>query len=69
MRKLIPAMIVPVLTRYDLLDRMIASINYPVKDLIIVDNGSRSESWSPKWNQWVSRFWHLPFPFNLGVPL
>jgi GT2 family glycosyltransferase len=65
---LIPAMIVPVLTRYDLLNRMIESINYPVKDLVIIDNGAKTTDWSPTWNQWVSKIWHLKFPTNLGVP-
>ena len=61
-------MIVPVLTRYDLLDRMIQSINYPIKDLVIVDNGAKQQDWSPTWNQWVNKIWHLKFPSNLGVP-
>ena len=65
---MIPAMIVPVLTRYDLLDRMIQSINYPIKDLVIVDNGAKQQDWSPTWNQWVNKIWHLKFPSNLGVP-
>ena len=61
-------MIVPVLTRYDLLDRMIGSINYAVKDLLVIDNGAKTTDWSPTWNQWVSKVWHLKFPSNLGVP-
>lgn len=60
-------MVVPVLTRYDLLDRMIKSINYPVKDLIIIDNGAKQTDWSPTWNNWISKTWHLKFPSNLGV--
>lgn len=64
---MIPAMIVPVLTRHDLLYRMIESINYPIKDLIIIDNGARDHDWSPNWNQWVSKIWHLKMPSNLGV--
>lgn len=64
---MIPAMIVPVLTRYDLLDRMIKSINYPIKDLVIIDNGSKGNSWEPVWNQWVSKVWHMKIPSNLGV--
>lgn len=64
---MIPAMIVPVLTRHDLLYRMIDSINYPIKDLIIIDNGSRDYDWSPNWNQWISKIWHLKMPSNLGV--
>ena len=62
-------MIVPVLARYDLLDRMIESINYPIKDLLIIDNGAKTTDWSPTWNQWVSKVWHLKFPSNLGVPV
>ena len=61
-------MIVPVLTRYDLLDRMIKSINYPVKDLVVIDNGAKGFNWQPFWNQWVSKIWHVKLPTNLGVP-
>ena len=61
-------MIVPVLTRYDLLDRMIKSINYPIKDLVVIDNGAKGHDWQPFWNQWVSKIWHIKLPSNLGVP-
>lgn len=61
-------MIVPVLVRYDLLNRMIASINYPVKDLVVIDNGAKNSYWEPVWNQWVSKLWHIRMPSNLGVP-
>ena len=60
-------MIVPVLTRHDLLYRMIESINYPIKDLIIIDNGARMHDWTPNWNQWISKIWHMKMPSNLGV--
>lgn len=60
-------MIVPVLTRYDLLDRMIASINYPIRELVIIDNGAKSQTWEPTWNQWIKKIWHLKMPNNLGV--
>jgi GT2 family glycosyltransferase len=61
-------MIVPVLTRYDLLDRMIGSINYAVKDLVIIDNGAKQSEWSPTWNQWIAKIHHIKLPSNLGVP-
>lgn len=61
-------MIVPVLTRYDLLDRMIKSLNYPVKDLVVIDNGSKGYNWQPYWNQWVAKLHHIKIPSNLGVP-
>jgi GT2 family glycosyltransferase len=63
---LIPVLIVPVLTRHDLLTRMIKSINYPVKDLLIIDNDSQSNYEIP-WNQWVNKIWYLKMPANLGV--
>jgi GT2 family glycosyltransferase len=37
---MLPNLIVPTLTRYDLLQRMISSIDYPVKHLLIIDNGN-----------------------------
>lgn len=35
----IPAMIVPILNRPDLLDRMLASIDHPVDRVVVIDNG------------------------------
>ncbi len=64
---MIPALIVPVLTRHSLLDRMIASINYPVKDLVIIDNGARNHDWTPTWNNWVHKTHHIKLPSNFGV--
>ena len=63
---MIPVVIVPVLARHDLLNRMIKSINYPVKDLVIIDNGG-STNYEPEWNQWVNQVHHWTFPHNLGV--
>jgi len=40
---MLPNLIVPVLNRYDLLDRMLGSIDYPVYELLIVDNGGELE--------------------------
>lgn len=59
-------MIVPVLIRHDLLDRMIHSINYPVRDLVIIDNGPQF-GYEPKWNNWVHKVHHIKIPTNLGV--
>jgi hypothetical protein len=63
---MIPAMIVPVLIRHDLLDRMIKSINYPVRDLVIIDNGPQF-NYEPTWNNWVHKIHHIKIPHNLGV--
>lgn len=64
---MIPALIVPVLTRHDLLDRMIKSINHPVKDLVIIDNGAKNHDWTPTWNNWVHKTHHIKLPSNFGV--
>jgi hypothetical protein len=64
---MIPAMVVPIINSYQYLDRMMETINYPIQNLIIVDNGASKNDWSPTWNQWVSKVWHLKFPSNLGI--
>lgn len=40
MVKIIPALIVPVLNRYDLLENMLNKINYPIENILIIDNGN-----------------------------
>jgi GT2 family glycosyltransferase len=35
----IPVIIIPVLNRYDLLESMLNSINYPVDNILVIDNG------------------------------
>lgn len=37
----IPVMIVPILNRYDLLEEMLGSINYPIDNILIIDNGGQ----------------------------
>lgn len=59
---------VPVLNRYDLLARMIKSIDYPVRDLLIIDNGSQYEPDDYPGNEFVRNWWLLTMPSNLGVP-
>ena len=46
---------------------MINSINYPIKDLVIINNGAKDYDYLPVWNQWVNKIWHLRMPSNLGV--
>lgn len=36
-------LIVPVLNRYDLLQRMVSSIDHPLEELLIIDNGDQTE--------------------------
>jgi len=37
----IPVLIVPILNRYDLLEEMLNSINYPIDNILIIDNGGQ----------------------------
>ena len=61
-------LIVPVLNRYDLLQRMLNSVDVPVEHLLIIDNGA---SHQPKLILDLSdnfkKVTHLPMPANLGV--
>jgi len=62
---MIPALIVPVLTRYDLLTHFVARIDYPVAQLVIIDNGNQKPSIQSDFVESVSV---VSVPFNLGVP-
>jgi GT2 family glycosyltransferase len=56
----IPILIVPILNRYDLLESMLDSINYPIDNILIVDNGGQFKT--QKENVKV-----LNMPANLGI--
>jgi len=56
---------VPVLNRYDLLQRMIDSIDYPIEHLLIIDNGGQLTE--VKKNPLVKKTTILNMPSNLGV--
>lgn len=66
-------LIVPVLNRYDLLVRMINSIDYEIKHLLVIDNGGyRLDEQVPFWeaiweNDFILRDTVLHMPTNLGV--
>jgi GT2 family glycosyltransferase len=58
-------MIIPVLNKYDLLEQMIASIDYPINELLIIDNGSGAGEYQ---NDNIGKIRVLQLPSNLGVP-
>jgi GT2 family glycosyltransferase len=62
-------LIVPVLNRYDLLDRMVSSIDFPVAHLLIIDNGASNvmEDMGIDVPACVEHTTYLPMPANLGV--
>ena len=65
----IPNLIVPVLNRYDLLDRMLASLDFPIDHLLIIDNGANriDEDTDLHVPPCVDHTTYLPMPSNLGV--
>lgn len=62
---MLPNLIVPVLNRYDLLQRMLDSVDYPIKNLLIIDNGGEADSlFFPSVAEEVH---FIQLPSNLGV--
>lgn len=58
-------LIVPVLNRYDLLQRMVQSIDYPIDELLIIDNGDKLTALEVP--RLVGNLRILRMPSNLGV--
>lgn len=67
---MVPVIIIPVLNRYDLMERAIRSIDYPVERLIIIDNGDGYDpdmlAWTAPW-QYIQNWYLWRMPTNLGV--
>lgn len=64
------ACVIPVLgfltySKFDLADRLLASIDYPVGDLVIVDNSGR-QAYKPVKPALVERMWVIQVPYGLG---
>jgi hypothetical protein len=66
---MIPNLIVPVLNRYDLLERFLQSLDYPIAHLLIIDNGASKveEDLQVHVPECVEMTTYLPMPSNLGV--
>ena len=65
---MIENLIVPVLNRYDLLQRMLNSVDVPVEHLLIIDNGaSHQTALTLDLGDNFKKVTHLPMPANLGV--
>ena len=60
---------IPVLNRYDLLERCLHSIDYPIRHLLIIDNGASTvqEDLEVHVPECVEFTTYLPMPANLGV--
>ncbi len=46
---MVPVIVIPVLNRYDLLERCLESIDYPVGTLLIIDNGGKAGLHDQPW--------------------
>jgi GT2 family glycosyltransferase len=65
---MIENLIVPVLNRYDLLQRMLNSVDVPVEHLLIIDNGaSHQTALTLDLGDNFKKVTYLPMPANLGV--
>jgi len=63
---MIPVIGFATLTRFDLAERLLASINYPVENLVIVNN-SGQQTWQPMKPDSVEKMWHIEVPYGLGL--
>ena len=70
---MIPVLIIPILNRYDLLDDNLDSIDYPIKEILILNNGK--ETYIPKRKDLNIKVLNLPSnlgmsgSWNLGIKL
>lgn len=63
---MIPVLGFCTLKRFDLAERLIHSIDYPVEHLVIVDN-SGTQEWTPPENPNVLNQWLIRVPYGLGL--
>jgi GT2 family glycosyltransferase len=61
----IPVLIVPTLNGHDRLQDMLESIDYPIDQVIVVDNGGTEHQWVKP--DWVDTLDVIRVPSNLGV--
>jgi GT2 family glycosyltransferase len=63
---MIPVIGFATVKRFDLADRLVKSIDYPVEHLVIIDN-SGTGTYLPPENDFVQNVWVLPMPFGVGL--
>ena len=63
---MIPVLGFATLKRFDLAERLLASIDYPVEHLVIVDN-SGTQTWNPTQPDKVKNLWLIRVPYGLGL--
>lgn len=63
---MIPVLGFATLSRFDMAQRLIDSIDYPVEHLVIVDNSGKKE-FEPRINDNIKNLWLLQVPHGLGA--
>lgn len=63
---MIPVLGFATLSRFDLAQRLLDSIDHPVENLVIVDNSGKKE-FQPRIPDSVKNFWLLQVPYGLGA--
>ena len=63
---MIPVLGFATLNKFDLAERLLRSIDYPVQHLVIVDNSGLQE-WEPVKPALVEKMWVLRVPYGLGL--
>ena len=63
---MIPVLGFATYSQFDLANRLLDSIDYPVENLVIVDN-SGLKTWEPKQPEQVKNLWLIRVPFGLGL--
>lgn len=62
----IPVLGFATLTKFDMAQRLLDSIDYPVEKVVIVDNSGK-RSWIPEPNEFVKDLWVIRLPHGLGA--
>jgi GT2 family glycosyltransferase len=62
---MIPVLGMLTYSRFELADRLLASIDYPIEDLVIVDNSGKQQ-YVPVKPEMVKRMWLIQVPYGLG---
>lgn len=63
---MIPVLGFATLARFDLAQRLLDSIDYPVEKVVIVDNSGK-KAWIPEVNEHVKELWTIRLPHGLGA--
>lgn len=63
---MIPVLGFATLTKFDMAQRLLDSIDYPVEHLVIVNN-SGTKQFQPRINEHVKNLWHIEVPHGLGA--